>query len=115
MPNNNLKVTTSRSPSAAVSRKDSANDALTHLLKYISPKYLNGKNPIARAQTGYGFLPAKNAALNMGALLGQPYDPKTRIRPGDPAVQLRDIVKEIGLIERIHNTYVPGRGVKLAD
>lgn len=85
------------------------------LLRIIKAKYLDGKNPIGRTQSGHGFFPTKNAALNIGHLLGQPYDSQLRIRRGDPANQLRNLTRSIGLTERIHNTYIPGRGVKLAD
>jgi hypothetical protein len=44
-----------------------------------------------------------------------PYDPELRIRKKDPAAELRANNARIGQIERIHNTYVAGRGVKLAD
>ena len=77
--------------------------------------YINGKNPIARAQSGNGFFTAKNASLNLPRLLmNVPYDPELRIRKKDPAAQLRANSARIGQIERIHNTYFRPI-VKLAD
>lgn len=116
MPNNqSLKVAPARDPHAAKAKQDGAKTLLDHFMQYIKPKYLNGLNSIGRAQSGNGFMTAKNAPLNIPALFGHAYDPAQRIRPGDPATQLRDMTKRIGMVERIHNTYVPGRGVKLAD
>jgi hypothetical protein len=115
MPNQSLKVSPARNAPAAVAKQKKAENLLDHFLKYIKPKYLNGQNSIGRAQSGNGFMTAKNASLNIPALFGHAYDPAQRIRPGDPATQLRDMTKRIGMVERIHNTYVPGRGVKLAD
>jgi hypothetical protein len=43
-----------------------------------------------------------------------PYDPELRIKKGDPATDLRATTSRIGMIERIHNTYLKPR-VKLAD
>ena len=115
MPNKSLKVAPAKSPVAAQAKAKEANNLLDYFMKFIKPKYLNGQNPIGRAQSGNGFNVSKNAALNMQSLIGHPYDPKQRIRPGDPMTTLRDATKRIGMVERIHNTYVPGRGVKLAD
>ena len=115
MPNQSLKVSPARNAPAAAAKQKKAENLLDHFMRFLKPKYLNGQNPIGRAQSGNGFNVSKNAALNMQSLLGNPYDPKQRIRPGDPMTTLRDATKRIGMIERIHNTYVPGRGVKLAD
>lgn len=115
MPNQSLKVSPKRDPVAAVAKQKKAENLLDHFMRFLKPKYLDGKNPIGRAQSGNGFNVSKNAALNMQSLLGNPYDPKQRIRPGDPMTTLRDMSKRLGMVERIHNTYVPGRGVKLAD
>ena len=76
--------------------------------------YINGKNPIARAMTGHGFRPSKNAALNIGSLMRIPYDRERRIRPKDPQQGLRAMNSSIGQTERIHNTYLKPL-VKLAD
>jgi hypothetical protein len=89
-------------------------NALEQLMSQLKIKYLDGKNPLGRAQTGHGFFPTKNAALNFGNLLKIPYDPEMRIRKNDPANKLREITSGIGRIERIHNTYLQPR-VKLAD
>ena len=113
MPNHSLKI--SKDPGSARRKQEEAKSLLDHLKSWMKPKYLDGKNPIGRAHTGHGFRPAKNASLNFTSLLGRPYDPQMRIRPGDPQQQLRQFSNNLGLIERIHNTYVPGRGVKLAD
>lgn len=115
MSNQSLKVNPARNAPAAKAKKDEAKTLLDHFMKYIKPKYLGGQNPIGRAQSGYGFTVTKNAPLNIPALLGRPYDPGMRVKPGDPSMQLKDVVRQIGMVERIHNTYVPGRGVKLAD
>jgi hypothetical protein len=91
-------------------------NALERFLDNLKIKYTDGKNPIGRAQTTHGFSPTKNAALNFTKLLmNVPYDPELRIRKKDPAAELRANNARIGQIERIHNTYVAGRGVKLAD
>lgn len=111
----NLKIKTAKDPRAAKAREDGAKTLLDHFKSWLKPKYLNGKNPVSRAHTGHGFRPAKNASLNFTTLLGRPYDARMRIRPSDPQQQLRQFNNNLGLIERIHNTYVPGRGVKLAD
>jgi hypothetical protein len=115
MSNPSLKVAPARDPHAAKAKQEGAKTLLDHFMQYIKPKYLNGANPIGRAQVSKGFGSAKNAALNFQALIGRPYEPSHRMRPGDPATQLRDVVDRLGMVERIHNTYVPGRGVKLAD
>jgi len=95
-------------------RKEREKNPFLRFLDNLKIKYLDGKNPIGRTMTGYGYLPTKNAALNIGALMGVPYDSELRIRKKDPAAQLRANNARIGQIERIHNVYVPGR-VKLAD
>jgi len=88
---------------------------IQRLLDNLKIKYLDGKNPIGRAQTGYGFAPSKNVSLNLGKLmLRQAYDPQLRIRKGDPQQELRAFNNRLGQIERIHNTYLNPR-VKLAD
>jgi hypothetical protein len=112
--NVNLKVNPARNPSAAKARQEGARTLLDHFLKYINPKYISGTNPIARTQTAHGFSPTKNAALNFGKLMGVPYDPATRVRPGDPLTQLKATTSKIGTTERIYNNYYQPR-VKLAD
>jgi hypothetical protein len=88
---------------------------IQQLLNNLKIKYLDGKNPIGRAQTGNGFAPSKNASLNMGRLLlRQPYDPELRIRRKSPQQELRQFNNRLGMIERIHNVYLNPR-VKLAD
>ena len=89
-------------------------NAFEQFMSKLKIKYLDGKNPLGRAQTGHGFFPTKNAALNIGHLMRIPYDPEMRIRKGDPAHDLRQVTEGIGRIERIHNTYLQPR-VKLAD
>jgi hypothetical protein len=89
-------------------------NAFERFMDNLKIKYVNGQNPLGRAQTGHGFFPTKNAALNFGSLLKIPYDPEMRIRKGDPAHVLREITEGIGRTERIHNTYLQPR-VKLAD
>ena len=89
-------------------------EKLKELLSVLKIKYLDGKNPLGRAQVTHGFNPAKNAALNVGALMKVGYDPEMRIRPKDPQQQLRANNSRIGQIERIHNVYLQPR-VKLAD
>lgn len=82
--------------------------------------YISGQNAIGRAHTGYGFLPAKNVALNLGRMINRvPVDPEMMVqtkRNGvpDPLVQLRNMTRTIGGVERIHNAYIKPR-VKLAD
>ncbi len=95
-------------------RKKKDKNWLLSILKDVKTKYLDGKNPVGRAQTGYGFGPSKNAALNIGRMMNIPYDRELRIRKGDPQQELRAFNNRMGMIERIHNTYVPGK-VKLAD
>jgi hypothetical protein len=114
MANPSLKVNPARSPSAAVLKQEKGQNLLDHFLKYINPKYISGTNPIARTQTAHGFTPTKNAALNFGKLMGVPYDPATRVRPGDPLTQLKATTSKIGTTERIYNNYYQPR-VKLAD
>jgi len=90
-------------------------NAFQRFLDNLKIGYINGQNPIARAQTAHGFTPSKNAALNLGKLLiNVPYDPETRIKKDSPMMQNRRIVDNIGMIERIHNTYLKPR-IKLAD
>jgi hypothetical protein len=89
-------------------------DKLIELVRNLKIGYMNGQNPMGRAQVTHGYFPAKNAALNMGALMNTPYDPEMRIRPKDPQQQLRALTSGIGRIERIHNAYIKPR-VKLAD
>jgi hypothetical protein len=89
-------------------------NVLQRFLDNLKIGYLNGQNSIARAHTQHGFLTAKNASLNFGRLMGVPYDNELRIRPKDPAAQLRQVTSGVGRIERIHNTYLKPR-VKLAD
>ena len=90
-------------------------NVLERFLDNLKIKYLDGKNPIGRAQSGNGFAPSKNASLNMGRLLlRQPYDPELRIRRKDPQQELRQFNNRLGQIERIHNVYLNPR-VKLAD
>lgn len=88
---------------------------LKELLQNLKIGYITGQNPIARTMTGWGFLPTKNASLNLGKLLlNMPYDPEMRIRANDPAQQLRKVNAGIGRLERITNVYGKPR-VKLAD
>ena len=89
-------------------------NALEQFMSKLKIKYLDGRNPLGRAQSCHGFFPTKNAALNIGTLMKIPYDPEMRIRKGNPAHKLREITSGIGRIERIHNTYLQPR-VKLAD
>jgi hypothetical protein len=89
-------------------------NAFQKFLEVLKIKYLDGKNPIGRMQTGYGFSPSSNAALNIGKMLSVPYDRELRIRKGDPQKELRAFNNRLGQIERIHNTYLSPR-VKLAD
>ena len=90
------------------------------LLSQLKIGYFSGQNPIARAHTGYGFLPAKNVALNLSRLINRvPVDPELMIQTkrngvADPAVQARNMTSSIGRIERITNTYGKPR-LKLAD
>jgi hypothetical protein len=65
--------------------------------------------------TGWGYLPTKNASLNLGKmLLNVPYDPELRIRKNDPAQEVRKMAASVGRLERITNVYGKPR-VKLAD
>lgn len=90
-------------------------NAFQRFLDNLKIGYFTGQNPIARSASSYGFMPTKNAALNLGKLLiNVPYDPEMRIKKRDPMAQNRKIVDEIGKIERIHNAYLKPR-VKLAD
>jgi hypothetical protein len=90
-------------------------NAFQKFLDNLKIGYFSGQNPIARSASSYGFMPTKNAALNLGKLLiNVPYDPEMRIKKRDPMAQNRKIVDEIGKIERIHNAYLKPR-VKLAD
>jgi hypothetical protein len=84
-------------------------------LENLKIGYINGQNPIARAHTSWGFLPAKNSSTNFGALMtGSHVDEKMLVRKDDPLQRLRIITSGIGRTERIHNTYLKPR-VKLAD
>lgn len=94
--------------------KKQKDSPLVQLLRNLKIKYLNGQNPMGRAQVSHGFSPAKNAALNLGRVMGAAYDPEMRIRPKDPQQQLRSFNSRLGMTERIHNTYIQPR-VKLAD
>ena len=94
--------------------KKEEKSAFRKILDNLKIKYLNGKNPIGRTQTGFGFSPSSNAALNIGRLLNVPYDRELRIRKGDPQKELRAFNSRIGQIERIHNTYL-NPIIKLAD
>ena len=90
-------------------------NAFQRFLDNLKIGYINGKNPIGRAQSDHGFFTTKNASLNLPRLLiNTPYDPELRIRKGDPAAVLRANNARIGQIERIHNTYLRPR-IKLAD
>jgi hypothetical protein len=89
-------------------------NAFERFLDNLKIGYVNGKNPIARAQSDRGFFTTKNASLNIPKLIGVPYDSELRIKKEDPAAVLRANNARIGQIERIHNTYIKGR-VKLAD
>jgi hypothetical protein len=93
---------------------DKLKKKLKDMLSMLKIKYLDGKNPMGRAQTTHGFYPSKNAALNIGKMMKVPYDPAMRIRPKDPQQVLRANNLRIGQIERIHNTYFQPR-LKLAD
>lgn len=94
--------------------KKSKDSPLVELLRNLKIKYLNGQNPMGRAQVSHGFNPSKNAALNLGRMMGAAYDPEMRIRPKDPQQELRAFNSRLGMTERIHNTYIQPR-VKLAD
>lgn len=98
----------------ADNKRQQPDSTIIELLKNLKIKYLNGQNPMGRAQVSHGFNPAKNAALNLGRMMGAAYDPEMRIRPGDPQQELRALNSRIGMTERIHNTYIQPR-VKLAD
>jgi hypothetical protein len=89
-------------------------NAFEKFLSVLKIKYLDGKNPIGRMQSGYGFSPSSNAALNIGKMMNVPYDRDLRIKKGDPQKELRAFNNRLGQIERIHNTYLSPR-VKLAD
>lgn len=95
-------------------KKKKEKNQFEKLLDNLKIKYLDGKNPIGRTMTGYGFLPSKNVALNIGRMMGVPYDRELHIRKNDPANTLRNMTRSIGGVERIHNTYLTPR-VKLAD
>lgn len=95
--------------------KPKPTDPVKDLLRNLKIGYITGQNPTARAMTGWGFLPTKNAALNFGKILmNVPYDPELRIRKNDPAQDLRKVNAGIGRLERITNVYGKPR-VKLAD
>lgn len=96
-------------------KEKSLQDNFLKLLKDLKIGYITGQNPSARAMTGWGFLPAKNAALNFGRLIRNvPVDPEMKIRSNDPANLARKGTAAIGRPERITNTYGKPR-VKLAD
>jgi len=97
-----------------MAEKKSKDSPLVELLRNLKIKYLNGQNPMGRAQVSHGFNPAKNASLNLGRMIGAAYDPEMRIRPKDPQQELRAFNSRLGMTERIHNTYIQPR-VKLAD
>jgi len=98
----------------AEKKKQTIQDKVLKLLRDLKIGYINGQNPMGRAQVTHGYFPSKNASLNVGALMNMPYDPEMRIRPKDPQQQLRAITSGIGRVERIHNAYIKPR-VKLAD
>lgn len=98
----------------AEKKKQTIQDKVLKLIRDLKIGYINGQNPMGRAQVTHGYFPAKNASLNMGALMNMPYDPEMRIRPKDPQQQLRAMTSGVGRIERIHNAYIKPR-VKLAD
>ena len=89
-------------------------ERVQQLLRDLKIGYINGQNPMGRAQVTHGYFPAKNASLNIGSLMNMPYDPEMRIRPKDPQQQLRAMTSGVGRVERIHNAYIKPR-VKLAD
>jgi hypothetical protein len=90
-------------------------NAFERFLDNLKIGYINGKNPIARAQSDHGFFTTKNASLNLPKLMmGLPYDHELRIKKDDPAAVLRANNARIGQVERIHNTYLRPR-IKLAD
>lgn len=97
-----------------MAEKKSKDSPLVELLRNLKIKYLNGQNPMGRAQVSHGFNPAKNASLNLSRIMGAAYDPEMRIRPKDPQQELRAFNSRLGMTERIHNTYIQPR-VKLAD
>lgn len=95
--------------------KNSKSSPLVELLRNLKIKYLNGQNPMGRAQVTHGFMPTKNAATNYGSFItGSPVDERMLIRKNDPINQLRQVTSGVGRVERIHNTYLQPR-VKLAD
>jgi hypothetical protein len=98
----------------AIQSKPRERSTFERFLDNLKIKYVNGQNPMGRAQTTHGFFPTKNASLNLGHLMNIPYDRELRIKKNDPAANLRQITEGIGRIERIHNTYLQPR-VKLAD
>jgi hypothetical protein len=98
----------------AEKKKQTIQDKVLKLIRDLKIGYINGQNPMGRAQVTHGYFPAKNASLNVGALMNMPYDPEMRIRPKDPQQQLRAMTSGVGRIERIHNAYIKPR-VKLAD
>lgn len=84
------------------------------LMRKLKIQYAIGKDPITSVMASRGFSPAKNAALNLGALMRVPYDPEMRIRPKDPQQQLRANNMRIGETERLTNTYSQPR-MKMAN
>ena len=89
-------------------------NAFQRFLDQLKVGYYTGQNSFARSQTSHGFNVSKNAALNIGKILGHDYDPRLRIRPKDPMMENRQLIQRIGLNERIFNTYYKPR-IKLAD
>ena len=47
-------------------------NALEQFISKLKIKYLDGKNPLGRAQTGHGFFPTKNASLKPTANMTKP-------------------------------------------
>lgn len=95
--------------------KPKPSNPIKEILQNLKIGYITGQNPIARAMTGWGYLPTKNAALNFGKLMmNVPYDREMLIRKDDPAQQARKATAAIGRLERITNVYGKPR-VKLAD
>ena len=88
---------------------------IERLLENLKIKYATGQNTLGRVQTGYGYYPTKNASLNISSLItGSPVDNKLLIRKKDPAAELRNMTRQVGLTERLYNSYWQPR-VKLAD
>jgi len=94
--------------------KKEESNPLIDLIRKIKIAYVIGKDPVISAMASRGFTPSKNAALNLGKLMGTSYDPETRIRPRDPQQQLRANNMRIGETERLTNLF-GGARTKLAD